>query len=200
MASAAATRITAGAWRGRQVDTPPGLATRPTTSLVRQALFNILGDVDGAAVVDLFAGAGTVGFEALSRGAARVTFVERDRPTLRLVARTAERLGCADRCRLVAADALAWVRGRPPDLAGADLVYLDAPYRDTGAIAVLGALGAQSPPLVVCEHHRAAMLPDAVGGLERVREATYGTTRLTFFRRVGAADAADDALDQRERG
>jgi 16S rRNA (guanine966-N2)-methyltransferase len=200
MAGAAATRITAGAWRGRQVETPPGLGTRPTTSLVRQALFNILGDVEGAAVVDLFAGAGTVGFEALSRGASRVTFVERDRPTLRLVARTAERLGCDDRCRLVAADALAWVRGRPPEVSAADLVYLDAPYRDTGVIAVLDALGAQSPPLVVCEHHRAARLPDAVGGLERVREATYGTTRLTFFRRVGAPGAADDALDLRERG
>ena len=97
MAGAAATRITAGAWRGRRVDTPPGLDTRPTTSLVRQALFNILGEVAGASVVDLYAGAGTVGFEALSRGAARVTFVERNRSTLRLVARTAERLECTGR-------------------------------------------------------------------------------------------------------
>lgn len=196
----AATRITAGAWRGRRVDTPPGLETRPTTSLVRQALFNILGQVGGAAVVDLYAGAGTVGFEALSRGAARVTFVEKHRPTLRLVAQTAERLGCADRCTLVTADALAWVRGRPPGIATADLVFLDAPYGDPGVLTVLDALGAQSPPLVVCEHHRAARLPDAVGGLERVREATYGTTRLSFFRRGGAGGATGDALDQRERG
>jgi 16S rRNA (guanine966-N2)-methyltransferase len=200
MAGAAATRITAGAWRGRRVDTPPGLDTRPTTSLVRQALFNILGDVEGVAVVDLYAGAGTVGFEALSRGAARVTFVERHRRTLRLVEQTAERLGCAARCRLVAADALAWIRGRPAELAAAGLVYLDAPYQDHGLPAVLDALGAQSPPLVVCEHHRAARLPDAVGGLERVRESTYGTTRLSFYRRVGAEAAAVDARDQRERG
>ena len=200
MAGAAATRITAGAWRGRQVDTPPGLDTRPTTSLVRQALFNILGDVEGAAVVDLYAGAGTVGFEALSRGAARVTFVERHRRTLRLVEQTAERLGCAARCRVVAADALAWIRRRPAELAAADLVFLDAPYKDQGLFAVLDALGAQSPPLVVCEHHRAARLPDAVGGLERVREATYGTTRLSFYRRVGAEAADLDARDQRERG
>ena len=200
MAGAAATRITAGAWRGRQVDTPPGLDTRPTTSLVRQALFNILGDVEGAAVVDLYAGAGTVGFEALSRGAARVTFVERHRRTLRLVEQTAERLACAARCRVVAADALAWIRRRPAELAAADLVFLDAPYKDQGLFAVLDALGAQSPPLVVCEHHRAARLPDAVGGLERVREATYGTTRLSFYRRVGAEAADLDARDQRERG
>lgn len=200
MAGQAATRITAGTWRGRQVETPPGLGTRPTTSLVRQALFNIIGDVDGAAVVDLYAGAGTVGFEALSRGAAAVTFVERHRPTLRLVAQTAERLGCAGRCRLVAADALAWVRGRPAELAAADLVFLDAPYRDEGIGAVLDALGAQTPPLVVCEHHRAARFPDAVGGLERVREATYGTTRLSFFRRAGARAPAGEAHDQRERG
>lgn len=200
MAGAAATRITAGAWRGRRVDTPPGLDTRPTTSLVRQALFNILGDVAGAAVVDLYAGAGTVGFEALSRGAARVTFVERHRPTLRLVSATAERLGCAGRCRLVAADALGWVRGAPAELAAADLVYLDAPYRDRAIGAVLDALGAQSPPLVVCEHHRAASLPAAAGGLGRVREATYGTTRLSFYRRTGTAEPAMDAPDQRERG
>src|SRR4029077_16051464 len=110
------------------------------------------------------------------------------------------RLGCADRCRLVAADTLAWVRGRPADLATADLVYLDAPYRDEGLLAVLDALGAQSPPLVVCEHHRAVRLPAAVGGLERVRESTYGTTRLSFLRRVGANGAVEDAPDQRERG
>jgi 16S rRNA (guanine966-N2)-methyltransferase len=200
MAGAAATRITAGAWRGRRVDTPPGLDTRPTTSLVRQALFNILGDVTGASVVDLYAGAGTVGFEALSRGAARATFVERHRPTLRLISATAERLGCAARCSMVGAEVLTWVRRSPAELAAAALIYVDAPYRDQGIGAVLDALGAQSPPLVVCEHHRAASLPDVVGGLERVREATYGTTRLSFYRRAGAEDPAVGALDRRERG
>jgi len=200
VAATAATRITAGAWRGQRVETPRGLDTRPTTALVRQALFNMLGDVGGVAMLDLYAGAGTVGFEALSRGAARVTFVERHRPTLQLVAQTAERLGCADRCGLVAADVLSWVRGRPPELSAADLAYLDAPYRDRGLLAVLAALGEESPALVVCEHHRAATLPDAVGGLRRVREATYGSTRLSFFRRAEADGAAADAPSQRERG
>jgi 16S rRNA (guanine966-N2)-methyltransferase len=186
----AATRITAGAWRGRRVETPSGLVTRPTTSLVRQALFNILGDVSGAQAVDLYAGAGTVGFEALSRGAAGVAFVERHRPTLRLVGLTAERLQCADRCRLIAADVLHWVRARPPELSRADLVYLDAPYRDPGISDVLDALGVGPAPLVVCEHHRAASLPEVAGGLRRVREATYGTTRLSFYRRVGSDGAA----------
>lgn len=189
-AAGATTRITAGAWRGRRVETPRGLETRPTTSLVRQALFNILGDVTGAAVVDLYAGAGTVGFEALSRGAASVTFVERHRPTLRLVQTTAERLGCAGRCHLVAADVLQWVRGRPPELREADLAYLDAPYGDAGVLDVLDALGAEPPPLVVCEHHRAMTLPDVVRGLRRVREAAYGTTRLSFYRRSSADGTA----------
>jgi 16S rRNA (guanine966-N2)-methyltransferase len=187
--SRATTRITAGTWRGRRVETPRGLGTRPTTSLVRQALFNILGDVSGAAVVDLYAGAGTVGFEALSRGAATVTFVERHRPTLQLVQATAERLGCADRCHLVTADALHWVRGRPAALREADLVYLDAPYREAGVLDVLAALGTEPPPLVVCEHHRAMTLPDVVGGLRRVREAAYGTTRLSFHRRASDGTA-----------
>jgi 16S rRNA (guanine966-N2)-methyltransferase len=202
MPTSAQTRITAGEWRGRALVTPKGGTNlRPTTSLVRQALFDILGDrIDGANFIDLYAGAGTVGFEALSRGAARVTFVERHRRTLRLVEQTAERLGCAARCRLVAADALAWIRRGPAEIAAADLVFLDAPYKDQGLLAVLDALGAQSPPLVVCEHHRAARLPDAVGGLERVRESAYGTTRLSFYRRVGAEAADLDARDQRERG
>ena len=108
----AQTRITAGEWRGRVVSTPSGREVRPTRAMVRQSLYDILGNrVVGARMLDLYAGAGTVGFEALSRGAASVTFVERHREALALIAKTAERFGCRDRCTLVGADVRRWLRG-----------------------------------------------------------------------------------------
>ena len=179
------TRITAGEWRGRALVTPrQGRALRPTTAMVRQAMFNILGDsVVDARVVDLYAGAGTVGFEALSRGAAHVTFVEHEGAVLDCVTATAAKLECGRRCRAVRADVVAWLRARPRELADAGLVFLDAPYKDDSVEVALRLLGESPPPIVVCEHHRARRLPERIGGLARVRESVYGTTRLTILRR-----------------
>src|SRR5689334_17891786 len=116
------TRITSGAFRGRVVDSPRGRAVRPTTALVRKALFDILGDnVEGSVFLDLYAGTGAVAFEALSRGAARTVVVERDAALLQLVRSTATRLGCSDRVRVVGADVVTWLRARPGDLVAADI-------------------------------------------------------------------------------
>jgi 16S rRNA (guanine966-N2)-methyltransferase len=176
------TRITAGEWRGRMVNTPPGLEVRPTRSLVRQSLFDILGQrVVGARILDLYAGAGTVGFEALSRGAASVTFVERHRDALRLIAATADRFGCRDRCSIVGAEVRRWLRTSPADAEAADICYVDAPYQDPELEAVLELLGASPPRLVVCEHHRARVIAEHIGLLTRTREARYGLTTISFL-------------------
>jgi 16S rRNA (guanine966-N2)-methyltransferase len=190
MPATATTRITGGEWRGRLVSTPTERLLRPTRAVVREALFNILGDrIVGARLADVFAGAGTVGFEALSRGAASALFVDRLPAALALVRRTAERLGCLDRCRLVRGDALGWVRsGAASDLA-IDICFLDAPYADDVIDDVLAALGDAPPPLVVCEHHRARALPDRVGRLALVRRAHYGITDLSFLQ---AEDGSGD--------
>ena len=181
----ASTRITAGEWRGRVIETPRGMAIRPTRSMVRESLFNILGArVVDARVVDLYAGAGTVGFEALSRGAASVTFVDRDAGALRLVAATAARLGCGDRCRLVRSDAAAWLRRDGAGLEAAGLAFVDAPYRDADVDRVLELLAQHPPALVVCEHHAKRRLPERIGSLERVRETRHGLTTLTFLQRT----------------
>jgi 16S rRNA (guanine966-N2)-methyltransferase len=151
--------------------------------MVREALFNILGDeVAGADLVDLFAGAGTVGFEALSRGARSVTFVDRDPRALAHVRATAERLRCGERCRPISSEALRWVRSRPAALREAAIVFLDAPYQDDTVLDVLEALGEAPPPVVVCEHHRARPLPERIGGLALVRRGRYGITDLSFLR------------------
>ncbi len=192
MPSAAQTRITAGQWRGKLLSTPREQLLRPTRAVVREALFNILGDaVDGARFVDLFAGAGTVGFEALSRGAAGVTFVDRDARALAHVRNSAHRLGCAERCEAVLADALDWVRSRPAQLAEADVIFLDAPYQDADIEHVLVALGHAPGAIVVCEHHRARVLPDRIGDLAVVRRSRYGITELSILRPSGE-EVGDD--------
>lgn len=183
MPNSAQTRITGGEWRGRLLSTPHEQLFRPTRSMVREALFNILGDeVAGADLVDLFAGAGTVGFEALSRGARSVTFVDRDPRALAHVRATAERLQCGERCRPTMAEARHWVRSRPAELREAAIVFVDAPYQDDTVLDVLEALGEAPPPLVVCEHHRARALPQRIGGLAVARRARYGITDLSILR------------------
>lgn len=183
MTKAAQTRITGGEWRGRVLTTPREQLLRPTRAVVREALFNILGDaVIGASVIDLFAGAGTVGFEALSRGAGTVTFVDRDARALGLIQATADRLHCAHACRLTRDDAGSWVQRHTAEVRGADMVFVDAPYQDDSVLAVLEGLGAVPARLVVCEHHRARILPDRVGGLSVVRRNRYGITELSILR------------------
>ena len=177
--------MTGGEYRGRVIATPRGMPLRPTRSMVRQALFNILSaEVQGASVVDLYAGVGSVGFEALSRGADSAVFVERNPRHRALISVTAERFGCADRAHVVGAEVVAWLRGPGAGIApAADLVYVDAPYRDPSVDACMELLGAAPPALVVCEHHRDRRFPPQIGGLRQVRQATYGLTGLTFWRR-----------------
>ena len=184
MPAPAQTRITAGEWRGRLIVTPRGRRVRPTRSLVREALFNVLGDrVLDAQVVDLYAGAGTLGFESLSRGAAHVVFVEQDRAALVAIAATAGRLGCGERCRLVHAEALAWVRRSGDALAATDVCFVDAPYHDPALDRVLDALGQSPPALVVCEHHSERRLPTRLGGLTLARDVRHGLNTLSFLER-----------------
>src|SRR3954467_12446516 len=103
-------RIIAGRWRGRPLLAPTGQATRPTADRVRESLFSMLasrlGSFEGLRVADLFAGSGALGFEALSRGAAHATFIEHDAQAARRIKRNAERLGAADRVRILGGSAL----------------------------------------------------------------------------------------------
>jgi len=184
--SGPATRVTAGTSRGRLLKTPPGRSTRPTTSLVREALFNIIGDsIRGARVLDLFAGAGTLGIEALSRGAASATFVERDRTCANIVAENLAATGFAQQGDVASADAIDWLKAHAGDLATYNLLLVDPPYRDgatlTATLEVLDRAPLRDQALLVVEHYRSQPLP-ATERLKELRERDYGTTRLTFFR------------------
>ena len=156
--------------------------------MVREALFNIIGDsIRGARVLDLFAGAGTLGIEALSRGAERATFVERDRACANIVAENLAATGFAQQGDVAGAEVNDWLRAHASDLATYNLLLLDPPYRDSGgltsALQTLDRSPLREQSLLVVEHHRTQPLP-ALQRLALIRHRDYGTTRLTFFRYV----------------
>ncbi len=124
-------RVVAGALRGRRIAAPPGRETRPTSDRVREALFAILGDLTGLRVLDLFAGSGALGIEALSRGAASAVFVERAPRVAEVVRGNLAALGLE--ARVVRADARAHLRDASARADAYDLVFLDPPYRDAAA-------------------------------------------------------------------
>ncbi len=136
-------RIIAGQWRGRALSAPPGDTTRPTADRVKQALFDRLlhapwaGRVvlEGASVLDVFAGTGALGLEALSRSAADAAFIEHDRAALAVLRANIAACGATERCRVVAADAT-----RPPPGRPATLVFMDPPYATDLAAPTLRAL------------------------------------------------------------
>jgi 16S rRNA (guanine966-N2)-methyltransferase len=149
---------------------------------VREALFSILGDVQGLDVLDLFAGSGALGLEALSRGASSATFVEKARPALAALVANTKALAVEDRVTIVPGDAGAPVRGG----SAYGLVFLDPPYDWPGVPALLAELvarGALVPGAwVVVEHASRDPAPAAIAPLEHRFDRIYGDTTLTFYR------------------
>jgi 16S rRNA (guanine966-N2)-methyltransferase len=169
-------RVVAGSLRGRRIVAPEGPATRPTTDKVREAVFNSLASADrleGARVADLYAGSGALGIEALSRGAAHCTFVERDRSALRALRENLAALGLEGVSRVVTGDALVAM----PSLT-VDLVFADPPY-DADPWERLLTLSPAD--LVVAESGREVEPP---AGWEVTRAKRYGRSWVTFLERV----------------
>lgn len=172
-------RVVSGELRGRRIEAPPGNDTRPTTDKVREATFNALGSLDlvrDALIVDLYAGSGALGIEALSRGAAHCTFVERDRSALRTLRDNVATLGLDDRSRVVAGDALVLARG-----IDVDLVLADPPYGFDRWAELLDVVPGS---LVVAESGHE--LGD-VDGWSIQRSKRYGRSWVTFYERNEAA-------------
>lgn len=176
-------RVIAGRHKGRRLATPSWTGLRPTSDRLRGTLFDILGArVAGARVLDAFAGTGAVGIEALSRGAAHVTFVEHDPRALALIARNLQ--GCAIGGGYTVLPAR-W----PADVPGGpfDVAWLDPPYEiEPIADAVAAACRAARPDgIVVCEHAVRHVLSDLVAGWPRVRVVRAGDSALSFYRLPG---------------
>jgi 16S rRNA (guanine966-N2)-methyltransferase len=172
-------RVVAGTARGRRLAAPAGREVRPTADRVREAVFNALISLDavaGARVVDLFAGSGALGIEALSRGAEGCTFVERDRGARAVVEENLAATGLADRATVVGDAAERFVDRAVREGTAFDLALLDPPYAYSGWDALLTALPAG---LAVVETDRELALPDR---WEVVRHKWYGTTLVAIAR------------------
>jgi 16S rRNA (guanine966-N2)-methyltransferase len=184
-------RVIGGADRGRRLRAPRGLRTRPTADRVREALFDILGPgVAGMRVLDLFAGTGAVGIEALSRGAARAVFVERNRDALRALRSNLAALRLSrEQARVIAGDVLPALPVLAASEPAFDLVFLDPPFTGNLAPRALAAL-AVGPLLhadtrVVVQHSTHSALPLPAGLASDRHARRFGESALTFLRREG---------------
>ena len=179
-------RISSGEHRGRRLRSPKGLRTRPTSEFLRQAIFNTIGErIHKASILDLFAGMGAIGLEALSRGAAAATFVERDRRAVASLQANLAALDLVERARVLVGDVVP-ILG---DLRAAgecfDYVFLDPPYADDQAVRCIetlapGALLSENALLVVQAFHK-TVLPGQAGVLRQTGQRRYGESALTFY-------------------
>jgi 16S rRNA (guanine966-N2)-methyltransferase len=177
-------RVIAGRLGGRRLKAPKGTVTRPTSDRVREALFAMLGDVEGTSVLDLFAGTGALGIEALSRGAQKTVFVERDAGVAKILSANLEALGIdREHAELRRLDALAALRSARASKETYDLIFIDPPYRQAHEWGP--ELSATLPSLlrpgarVVVESDRRAQLELE---LTIERERCYGDTSITIHR------------------
>jgi 16S rRNA (guanine(966)-N(2))-methyltransferase RsmD len=189
-------RIIAGAFKGRRIAGPPIAGVRPTSDSLRETLFNVLGpSLDGARVLDAFAGTGALGLEALSRGAAHATFVERDRAMLGVLASNIAACRVASSAAVVRGEFAAVAAGGRLTAAAFDLVLLDPPYDVGNLDDVLDAAGRLVAPdgRLVLEHSRRRAAPDAAGALGRRRLLTAGDSALSFYAVVVSGSSRDHA-------
>jgi 16S rRNA (guanine966-N2)-methyltransferase len=185
-------RVIAGTYKSRILKSLKGLALRPTSDRLRETLFNVLApNIAGSRFVDLFAGTGAIGIEALSRRAAEVVFIENHAPAVTLIRRNLESLGINTGTTVLAVDALrglGLLAARKNSGAPAfDHVFLDPPYAAaedySRVLEFLGSADIMAPGgIVVAEHRRNFDLPEEPGALKRFRDLKQGDAALTFFR------------------
>jgi 16S rRNA (guanine966-N2)-methyltransferase len=189
--------VIAGRLGGRRLEGPAWQGLRPTSDRLRETLFNVIAArIPGARVLDGFAGTGALGIEALSRGAAHVTFVERDRRAVALIARNLERCGI-DKGYVIMRSSVD-VPGLFADSRRFDVILLDPPYGDeaevTDRVARAGAWLAHDGVLVL-EHARRHTAPPAAGDLFCTRDLVSGDSALAFYGLVEAGRAGQDCAD-----
>ena len=173
-----AMRIIAGAYKGRNLKSPPSMNVRPTSDRLRETLFNVIAPrIEDARFLDLCAGSGAVGIEALSRGASYVTFVDRSRRMCKLIEANVELCRIPEeQWEIYNSEANEFLRSSQ-DMSW-DIVFFDPPYKDD-YLKTLQLL--DNNGLVIAEHHHKNQLPETIGGLQRTRILKQGDSSLSFF-------------------
>ena len=181
-------RVTAGADRGRKLRTPRGATTRPTGAKVREAIFNILGPPPPHPVLDLFAGTGSLGIEALSRGAVAADFVERDARALGILQRNLRELGFSGRVRVIGASVLHALHRMGTEAEGRVFgwIFVDPPYASGEVDPVLSLLAGSEllaeGAVIIVEHDRRHLPAEIFSTLVMTDRRFYGDTGVSFYR------------------
>jgi len=177
-------RVIAGEFRSRRLKSLPGLTTRPTPDRLRETLFNVLApSLPDCIFIDAYAGTGAVGIEALSRGARRAIFIEKNRAALVVIRDNVAALGLERRSEIFSAKTVAVL-----ERLHADIAFLDPPYELAAEYeTAMAALDASATPLVVLQHSSRFTPREAYGGLERYRVIKQGDNSLSFYRRISTS-------------
>lgn len=175
-------RIITGEARGKKLLSPEGEAVRPTPDRVKEALFNILQfQIEGRRFLDLFAGSGQIGLEAVSRGAECAVFVDASKKSVNMIEKNIEATGFAERARVYHADSVMFIKHVPQKF---DVIFIDPPYKSGLIEKVLpdaaGAVNAGGT--VICEHPLDEALPESAGTLIKIKDYRYGKIVLTSYR------------------
>jgi 16S rRNA (guanine966-N2)-methyltransferase len=188
-------RVISGTSKGRRLATPKRYALRPTSDRVKESIFNILaGEVDGRVVLDLFAGIGNLGIEALSRGAKKTLFVERGRQALKLIRRNLYQCGFSDRSDILPKDAVRAIGVLKERGEVFDLILVDPPYRKGWVEKILAKLETHKiyhgDSILVVQHDRREPLPEDIEGWDLIRQRRIGDTEISILTPRSSAQAA----------
>jgi 16S rRNA (guanine966-N2)-methyltransferase len=175
-------RVITGTARGQKLAAPQGMQTRPTSDMTKEAMFSIVQfEVEGAEVLDLFAGSGQLGIEALSRGARRAVFVDSSREAQEIVTQNLQKTHLSDRARVVQGEAESFLASTRDTF---DMAFLDPPYQKGILERVLPSVAAhmRAGGIIICETERGETLPETAGSFVRVKEYFYGKAKVTTYR------------------
>lgn len=175
-------RVITGSCRGKKLKTPDSPDTRPTSDMVKEAVFSIIQfDVPGASVLDLFAGSGQIGIEALSRGASHCVFVDKNPEAVAVVKENVSSCGFLKQSRILNMDSLEYLKAAKPEL---DIVFIDPPYR-MGIVEKclpLAEAKLNDGAIVVCEHEKELTLGNEYGRLKLHKRYRYGKIAVTVYK------------------
>lgn len=174
-------RVITGSARGKKLKTLEGMDVRPTSDKVKEAIFSIIQfDIPSASVLDLFAGSGQLGIEALSRGASHCVFVDKSRESIGIVRENVESVGFSKQSRILNMDSLDYLKTAK---SGLDIAFLDPPYRHNLCQEALELLCPKmnDGAIAVCEHEKETVLPDEVGEFKVMKRYRYGNISLTTY-------------------
>ena len=191
-------RIIAGERRGKVLLSPEGTDVRPTTNMVKESVFNILQfGIEGRRFLDLFAGSGQMGLEALSRGAREAVFVDSSRDSIRVIEKNVAAAGFKDRAKVVGADFAGYLRAGRETF---DIAFIDPPSRAGLMERALELAAMRMAPggVILCEHGSREVLPERAGDFEKRKVYRYGKTSVTAYR-AGEQEDADEAPGARRK-